>query len=298
MKMKMKSFKTTIVLSVVVLLWSCMEEQVKPQDSKGTTETERVALMKNNLDNAAFNLLGAKFKTLTGGRAQVGVHRFSGLFKSKAEASRIATGWDTCALVTITENADGTYTLILNFGEGCEDNGKFITGVVALTGSETDTSGVFKIAFDKFSERGVNEVVENPSTVNGFYEGNWNISLHNGITYDESFRTAFEVNYKNGEKETLAGEGDLEGNLDGFVVNKYNFIGSNLNHDTYAAVVVNPLVFDFDCKSATVFTQGTEGFKVNEKSSSIDFGQGECDNIFTIFLEGITIIIDLDKINA
>jgi hypothetical protein len=295
--MKIKSFKIVAML-VMIVLYACMEEQVKPENKTSSTEVERVVLLKTELDRAAFNLFGSKFKTNAGGREQTGVHRFAGLFRSKAEAARRAEDWDTCALVTITENTDGTYTVILNFGEGCEDNGKFITGVVAFTGSETDTSGVFKIAFDKFSEREINEVVENPATVNGFYKGNWSISLTNGLEYEEAFQTAFEVNYQDGGKETIAGEGALIGDLDGFVVNKYNFAGSNLNNDVYGAAVVNPLVYNFDCKNTTIFTMGTEGFKFNDKSSAIDFGEGECDNIFTILFDGVTIIIDLDKINA
>lgn len=296
--MKIKSLKVVAILCIVTLFYACMEEQVKPADENSSRETERVVLLKTKLDNAAFNLVGSKFKTNVGGRQQRGVHRFSGLFRSKAEAARITNDWDTCALVTITENTDGTYTVILNFGEGCEDNGKFITGIVAFTGSETDTSGVFKIAFDNFSERDTDEVVENPATIDGFYQGSWGISLNNGLQYEEAFQTAFEVNYQDGGIETIAGEGDLAGDLDGFVLTKYNFAGSNLNHDVYAAAVVNPLVFDFDCKNTAIFTKGTEGFKVNDKSSAIDFGQGECDNIFTILFDGVTIIIDLDKIDA
>jgi hypothetical protein len=301
MKMKMKLLKITSALSLLLLLWSCTEEMLNPKKSDDTsekTETERVVLLKTKLDNAAFNLIGTKFKAQVGGRSQGGVHRLSGLFKSKEEAGRIAEGWDTCALVTISENSDGTYTVILNFGDGCEDNGKFISGVVAFTGSETDTTGVFKIAFDKFSERGVNEVVEDPSTVNGYYEASWKVSLHGGLNYEERFTTAFEVNYKSGGKETFAGEGELIGDLDGFEVTKYNFVGSNLKGDKYAAAVVNPLVYDFSCKKTAIYTKGTEAFEVNEQKSAIDFGDGACDNIFTILLQGITIIVDLDKINA
>jgi hypothetical protein len=301
MKTKMKLVSMISVVSLAIFLSSCTEEMLNPKkstDSSEKTETERVVLLKTKLDNAAFNLMGTKFKTQVGGRSKGGVHRLSGLFQSKEEASRIAEGWDTCALVTITENNDGTYTVILNFGEGCEDNGKIISGIVAFTGSETDTSGVFKIAFDNFSERAVNEVIEDPSTVDGFYDASWSVSLHNGISYEERFTTAFEVNYESGAKETIAGEGELNGDLDGFVVTKYNFIGSNLKGDNYAALVTEPLVFNFDCKGTTIFTAGTEAFEVNDENSAIDFGDGDCDNIFTIFLEGITIIVDLDKINA
>lgn len=301
MKTKMKLFKTMSVLFLITLMWSCTEEMMNPKDPKNETEktdTERVVVLKTKLDEVAFSLLGTKFKAQPGGRSGGGIHRLSGLFKSKEEAGRIAEDWSTCALVTITENPKGTYTLILNFGDGCEDDGKFISGIVAFTGSETDTSGVFKIAFDNFSEHGVNEVEDDPSTVDGYYEASWNVSLHNGISYEERFTTAFEVNYKSGGKETIAGEGELTGDLSGFVVTKYNFNGSNLKGDKYGALVTEPLVYNFGCKGTTIFTDGIEGFEVNGKRSSIDFGDGDCDNIFTIFLEGITIIVDLDKVNA
>ncbi len=297
MTMKTKSFRVVAAL-VMIVLYACTEEQVKPETTKNTTETERIVLLKTELDRTTFNLFGSAFKSKAGGREQAGIHRFGGLFRSKAEAARRAEGWDTCALLTITENNDGTYTVILNFGEGCEDNGKFITGVVAFTGSETDSSGVFTIAFDKFSERNVDEIVENPATVNGFYEGSWGISLGNGLQYVEAFKTAFEVNYADGSRETIAGEGELVGDIDGFVVNKYNFAGSNLNNDVYAAFVVNPMVYDFNCNTTTIFTKGTEAFKFNDESAAIDFGEGVCDNIFTILLDGVTIIIDLDKIDS
>jgi hypothetical protein len=47
-----------------------------------------------------------------------------------------------------------------------------------------------------------------------------------------------------------------------------------------------------------MYLHGVEAFEVNDDNSSIDFGDGECDNIFTIFLEGIAIIVDLDKVDA
>src|SRR5687768_8052271 len=148
--MKTKFFKSAILMLFIAALYACNDEQVKPE--KGDhAETKQVVTTKTKLDQATFSMFGAGFKTSIGGRKAKGTHRFSGLFRSKAEAARVADDWDTCALVTITENADGTWTVILNFGEGCIDGEKFIQGIVAFTGSETDSSGVFKIAFDKFA---------------------------------------------------------------------------------------------------------------------------------------------------
>src|SRR6186997_1581680 len=100
MKTKMKLHTIISALLLSILVSSCTEEMLNPKnptDDSEKTETERVVLLKTKLDNAAFNLVGTKFKAQVGGRAQTGVHRFSGLFKSKEEAGRIAEGWDTCA---------------------------------------------------------------------------------------------------------------------------------------------------------------------------------------------------------
>jgi hypothetical protein len=298
MKMKTKFLKITSLLLFVATILACEDEQVKPKED-GNPETKAVVTTKTSLDRITFNMFGENFKTNVGGRRSARIHRFSGLFKSKGEAARIADDWDTCALVTITENADGTWTIILNFGEGCVDGEKFIKGVVAFTGSETDTSGVFKIAFDKFHERLVSqEEEEDPATLSGFYNGIWAANPADGFSYGEGFETALEVNYESGAKINLAAEGQLTGNQQGFVVPVYNFVASNSNSDVFSGTVVHPLLFDYSCTESRIFTKGTEAFQVNGEGAVVDYGQGECDNILTITQEGIVIIVDLDKVNS
>lgn len=299
MKMKTNFLKITLALLFVATLFACEDEQVKPREETADPQTKAVVVTKARLDETTFHMFGEKFKTTAGGRRSSGIHRFSGLFKSKAAAARIAEGWDTCALVTIAENTDGTWTLILNFGEGCVDGEKFIKGVVAFTGSETDTSGVFRIAFDKFSEHLVNQGEEkDPATLSGFYNGIWAINPTDVFSYGEGFETALEVNFKSGTKINLAAKGELAGNQTGFVVNKYDFVASNSAQDVLSGTVVHPLLFNFTCENTRIFTQGTEAFQVNGEGVVVDYGQGVCDNILTIAQDGITITVDLDKVDS
>lgn len=297
--MKSKLFKTMSLALLVTTFVACEDEQVKPQEDEAHPETKAVVTTKTKLDQVTFNMFGSTFKTNVNGRRNSGNHRFSGLFKSKAEAARVADDWDTCALVTITENTDGTWTIILNFGEGCVDKDKFIKGVVAFTGSETDTSGVFRIAFDKFYERKTDQEEEaDPAALSGFYNGMWAANPAAGFSYGEGFETALEVNYKSGAKISLVAEGQLTGNQQGFVVPVYNFVASNSNNDVFSGAVVHPLLFNYGCENTTIFTKGTEAFQVNGEGVVVDYGQGECDNILTIAQDGIIIIVDLDKVNS
>lgn len=297
--MKTNFLKISFAFVLLTALYSCNDEKLKPAgDKEVVDQTKQLAVNKNVLDKMAFGLFGADFRANAGGRTSEGKHRFSGLFKSKDEAARTANIWDTCALVTITENSDGTFTVILNFGEGCEENGKFIQGVVAFTGSETDTSGHFQIAFQDFAERDINVEEEYPFTVSGVYQGGWVVNPNPEFDYAEAFEGAFEINYESGAQLLLAGEGELAGNENGIVVTKHNVHGSDSDGNTFGSAVVNPLVFDFNCELAYIYVAGTEVYQYNGEAAAVDYGNGVCDNILTIQQEGLIIIIDLDEVNG
>jgi len=298
--MKTNVLKVSFALLLLTALYACSDEQVKPTgDQQVVDQTKELAISKNVLDNMAFGLFGADSRANATSRTAQGKHRFSGMFKSKEEAARTADIWDSCALVTITENPNGTFTVVLDFGEGCEENGKFIRGVVAFTGSETDTSGYFQIAFSDFAEHDINaEEEEDLFTVTGVYKGGWIVNPNPEFDYAEAFEGAFEVNYESGAQLTLAGEGELAGNENGIVVTKHNVLGSDSQGNTFGAAVVKPLVFDFNCEIAYIYVTGTEVYQYNGEAASVDYGNGACDNILTIQQEGLIIIVDLDKVNG
>ena len=303
--MKSNLMKLTVLITLAVTILACEDEKFNPEntDQAEANDAKEVVMLKNQLDNSTFNLLATGLRGSTSGRRS-GEHRFSKFLKSKSNAARQNEDWETCANFAIIGNQDGTFTVVLDFGEdGCVEDGNLIKGVVAFTGSETENSGEFKVAFENFSETPVDQEIENPFSINGFYEGSYskdsipNDSIYESYMdrYTEIFSESFEINYDDGFQEKFVAEGEVASNDNGFVVHKQNFHGSNSDGDTFTGVVVNPLVFDYSCEGVYIYTEGTEAYEFNGEGAIVDYGEGECDNVVTIGQEGITVIIDLDQ---
>ncbi|MDX1629872.1 MAG: hypothetical protein R3345_14290 [Fulvivirga sp.] len=297
--MKTNYLKLLVALWIASIFVACDDEQLEPKEEvQATDNTEELVKFKTEIDNITFNRFSNGLKNSDQNGRRTGVHRFSHFFKSRKDAQRVADIWDTCALITIKENEDGTYTLILNFGEGCEESdGRFLTGIVAFTGYETDSSGAFQIGFENFSEIKPGEEKDRPFTLSGWYHGEWTANPSDKFKYAERFSESFELDYENGEQENFAAEGEFFANDLGIVVTKHNFQGTNTKGDVYSGVTVNPLIYDFRCTESYIYTKGTEVYSLNGDSAAVDFGDGTCDNILTIQADGITVIIDLDEVD-
>lgn len=296
--MKTNYVKYVLALLIAAIFVACDDEQLEPKEELlATDNTEELVKFKTEIDNITFNRFsnGLKNEDLNGRRA--GKHRFSHFFKDRKEAQRVAEIWDTCALITIKENEDGTYTVILDFGDGCEEaDGRYLKGIVAFTGYETDSSGAFQIGFEDFSERNPDEEIDNDFTLSGWYHGAWTANPSEDFKYAEGFSEVFELNYENGDQEKFAAEGEFFANDFGIAVTKHNFQGTNAEGDIYSGVTVDPLIYDFSCTESYIYTKGAEVYNFNGESAAVDFGDGSCDNILTIQADGITVIIDLDEI--
>ncbi len=297
--MKTNYVKYLMTIMIAVVFMACDDEQLEPKEEVVATEnTGDLVKFKTEIDNITFNRFSNGLKNSDQGGRRAGVHRFSHLFKDRKEAQRVAEEWDTCALITLKENEDGTYTLILDFGDGCEEaDGRFLQGVVAFTGHETDSSGAFTIGFENFAEFQPDENRSDLTfTLSGWYQGEWAANPSDEFNYVEGFSEAFELNYENGDQENFAAEGQFFANDFGIAVTKHNFQGTNTEGDIYSGVTVDPLIYDFRCTDTYIYTKGTEVYNFNGDSAAVDFGDGTCDNILTIQADGITIVIDLDEI--
>jgi hypothetical protein len=297
--MKTNILKIAVALSLPLMV-ACEDEPVQPvADQKADPETQQMVVTKNHLDNLTIGLFANRFRTNIGGREARGPHRLSGLFRSRSEAERVADLWDTCALVAITENPSGTYTVILDFGDGCTDaDGKTRRGKVGFRGIETDSSGVFEIAFESFAEFDASTPEADSLTLNGYFKGEWSATSGGEFQYHEAFQAAVELLHDKGFKEGFIAEGDLKGNTQKIVVSKHNFHIANSDGESFSGLVVEPLLYDLTCEGARVYTDGSEVYQLNGKSAAIDYGNGECDNIVLITAEGIIVIVDLDKVNS
>jgi len=295
--MKTKLFKgLTVMAFLSIFLFSCEEEAIEvnqPQDDTSNDVAEIVKLQSDLMDIGDLGAISQSFEDL-------GFSKISSFGKTKS-AQRAKSGKNTrfqeddlCALVTIKENADGSVSIILDFGEeGCDQDGTLTGGVVTFTGSETDNSGELRVEFDNFFERPSNSD-EEAFTLNGFMEGTFTWTPDQEFKYTEAYELDLTIEDDNGNKAALKADGINKGNEDRYVVSEKTFEGSS-PEGTFSGVVVEPLVFDLTCEDVDIYTEGTEAYLFNGEAVTVEYGDGTCDDILTIIQKGITIIIDLDE---
>ncbi|MEM6525376.1 MAG: hypothetical protein AAF693_16360 [Bacteroidota bacterium] len=292
MKTQLKNGLSVLALAAFTLFSCESEESVQPdQNDEIVDQTARQVILQEGLNSLTG--IGGVY----GNFEDLGFNKLSTLGRSKSKSiNGRAKDDDTCALVTIKENADGSYSLILDFGEeGCVDNETLIKGIATFTGYETDSTGTLKVEFDNFSEEPVDgSEDDDPFVVNGSYEGSFAWNPEAGFNYSESYKLDVQLDYKDGKIENIKANGEALGNEEEYIIREHSVDGTNNFGDQYLSEVTESLVYSLSCES-DIFVSGVQKFSFNEDSATVDYGEGSCDNILTISAPGITITIDLDK---
>ncbi|MEM9857387.1 MAG: hypothetical protein AAF843_08530 [Bacteroidota bacterium] len=292
MKTKFKNSLPVVALLALVFFSCEPEETVAPEQNNDiVAQTAQQVLLQEGL-NSLTDIGG-----LYGNFEDFGFNKLSDLGRSKGKSTNgRSKDDDTCALVTVKENADGSYSIILDFGdEGCVDNETLIKGIITVTGYETDSSGTLKVEFNNFSEEPTDGSEDDePFVINGTYEGTFAWNPENDYNYLEAYAMDVKLDYGNGLIENVVANGKALGNDEEYIVREHSVNGTNNAGDQYLSNVVETLVFNLTCESE-IFTQGIQTFSFNEEAATVDYGDGTCDNILTISAPGITIIIDLDE---
>lgn len=234
----------------------------------------------------------------------------------------ISDPWESCAVVSVTYNPDGSVTTVYDYGTGCEEGGGdyryIIQGKYTNTyretyeedGSSYKQSYLYASTYENYGTTvpGVSSWLLNGG---GSYQGessyNWETGAFSGFySYDDE--TTYEYDsttyfYQAKGKSSYSNEKFTVESAD----NNYTF-----GEDFYKSKVLKPLVLDYACyqqktdsengESALllwVYTEGRERiqFKWGEEVGSfeIDYGNGECDNIVTVYYDGSATRIDLSK---
>src|SRR5689334_21353725 len=131
--MKTNFLKFAGLIFFAALLYACSDEQLKPDDNKDTDAAEGIIATRGKLDKTFLQLgvaLAENEGTFSGGRSA-----FS--FMNRSRAARLAENWGGCALFSFTENADGSWTIKFDYGNGCNDGDTFKKGIVTLSGKST-----------------------------------------------------------------------------------------------------------------------------------------------------------------
>ena len=207
----------------------------------------------------------------------------------------------TCATFT-TVLVDGTWTRTIDFGStGCTlPNGNVLKGkiIISFSNDFTSMSRTLSYRFVDFYHNG--KLLQGNKSIT--YESKSTQLLateHPVMTFTVDMKITFDdgkVYSRTGTtvKETIEGsETPLNWEDNVFLVTG-NSATSLLNGDTITTVITTPLRYITSCKLPFPVS-GIVSITKNTSEGTLDFGDGKCDNLATLTIDGVTKDINLEK---
>jgi hypothetical protein len=225
--------------------------------------------------------------------------------------------WDyyTCAVVTETDNPDGSHTTSYDYGTGCEEYGSLMKGKITYIWRSQGNEYSSKVIYDHYYSFGLemNGMSEYTfiSDGNSYYttgvreEGGSDSAVSTGLEFNWSGSSTADENitmvYDSGETYSYSSSYANKWDSISFTVvqGEYEYSGS-LNGVEYHYLVTKPLVTDYSCSNTWVPVSGIETATYTESGStssfSINYGNGRCDNLAVVTENGIVSVIDFGEI--
>ena len=307
----MKNRLSLLLIAIMaVFVFSCdnQEEVITPKQTDNDTAFTPVQQAARNFIGYSIGMQNLYSGTLTsfmrpstsaGGRysnpAKNAPYDIRNLIGARILEDETPEDWETCAEFEYYDNEDGSVTWILDYGDGCNEDGEWIAGRVMETYWEGDHTYLSETTFEELSIDGV--------TLTGtvHYEAAWECPgddweyavIDSEVSEDISIRFEEEdddhsLHYTSFRKEhTDYLSYTVE---EGF----FNFITTW--GDFYRSEVMDDLVMLFECEESFVYVSGEERILSDEGVFDVNYGDGACDNIIVVTTEdGETFEIDVEE---
>jgi hypothetical protein len=201
---------------------------------------------------------------------------------------------NSCAVVTRDATAK---TITIDFGTGCQGRfGRSRTGKIIITygGEFNDSLANRTITFQNYTV--------GQKHISGTIElRNFNLNGDGHLTCERKI-TDYTVTYPNGKTFTLNGTTTrewLSGDRDKIPGNEVikitgSYTGESTNGRKYSRTIVDPIIANFTCKASGGFLRvsGSEEMTMTtakkNRTRTINYGTGDCDNEITITVNGTT----------
>lgn len=318
--------KATLAILVALTILSCSQDE----SDQGTVE-ELSVYARNylKLNSAASNTqysmssnqgnpVNGSFQYLYNNAAAFSNGRLATDSISEPSDTTIYSPWVSCAVITNTDNDDGSITTIYDYGDGCEEGydpykywmtGKYLStskNIMNHTGSIFTDSYAYQTEAINYGGR-------------SYYNGDTTVWSYSGTSdfqgtsvYDTTLHT-YSGNYVYSSDNTslyndvvykYIGEGKSSYTEKNYIIESSKYEYEN-NSDYYKTEVLEPLVMKFDCNTNNTtayfawntYVSGREfiRYKQGEQEGSfeINYGDGTCDNFITIIENGKSIEVDL-----
>lgn len=268
-----------IALFTILLFASCettdssIEESAAAISSDDITAVEEVDMVMEEINTTV---------------EQAFVEEENGPLFNRSSASSFFPECLTKTVVT----TDLTKTVTLDFGEGCEVRGHFMAGVLILSYEKNPDLHTRTIAveFDNYRIdnkliQGIHSIVRMRENDNGNPQATSTFDVN--VTWNNG-NTASRVGEK--VREWIAGVGTGVWSDNVYLITGH-WTTVRRNGDEITGLVTTPLRRELACR---FLVSGVIDFTKNDRSGSLDFGDGTCDNEALLTLDnGTEIVITL-----
>ncbi len=192
-----------------------------------------------------------------------------------------STKMPDCFTLT-SEVTDTTRTIMVDFGDGCEVNGEMISGVIRMSFSvQLDAENKVEISYslENFTYKDV--TVSGSATTTFTFRsetGNTTFTTNSNFSFAwaDGLTATSETNFVN--ETFFENNPDTPGDFEYYTLNSGSSITEFSNGDRYAVEITTPLRNERGC---SYIVSGVITTTENSASTTIDYGNGECDNIAT-----------------
>lgn len=277
----MKKFQKIKMLSVVgmaLLTFACSEDENEEAniDTSPTSEELLLSAQIDNTEDISFAIV-------------------ENLYIESVDETRntvVNSFFADCATITVTPNGDGSGSVLVDFGDGCElNNGAIVSGQVSLLYAiEQNESRTVIYSYDDFTYNG-NEVSGGGTIVRVFENDNGNpqSEVTSSITVYFPGQDVTAVRDATRVREWIEGVGSGTWTDNVFHVTG-NWNTSVSNGFMRSGEVVETLRREATCPH---FVSGSLIITRNNGTGTLDYGEGDCDNIATVTIGDQEFIIQL-----
>jgi hypothetical protein len=224
--------------------------------------------------------------------------------------------YQTCATVSETENEDGTYSTIYDYGEGCEEYGFLMKGKITYIWSSEGNTYYSKVIYENYYSYGteINGYSEYSFTSDGgsyfnivvkeFSDTDSSMDMPD-ITFNwsGSSTASDQLEYKFDDGDTYTYSSNYSNKWDNtsstVLIGEYNYKNLSNGYE-FDYEVLSPVITNYECMDSWTAVSGIEQiyYKEDGKESSftLNYGDGTCDNLVSVTENGKTSIIDFGKL--
>ena len=268
MKITLKKTALFSFLFAGVLLTGCSKD-----DDSGDTNTLNFSAENTARAAQADNIVEGTLNIMENGYVEVEEGRNSSV-----------SFFPSCTVITIMPNGDGG-TIILDFGDGCKlNNGATVAGIINLeygpfeNGSRTINYTFEDFTYNNHGVTGGGEIVREISNQNGNPQSTVNESII--VSFDGTNITATRDGLRIAEWVEGVGSGTWMDNIY-HITGNWSTVFSN--GFTRTGEVTETLVRELSC---LYLVSGTLEIQQEGFTGAIDWGNGECDNLATLIVNG------------